>query len=485
MILGFKVRYLRQQRGLSYKELSASTGLSKSYLNDIEKGKKYPKPDKVQALAQAFGLDYNDLVSTTGDKKLQPVLDLLNSDFYKLFPMDKFGIDTEKLLDVLTNAPDKFNAFISTIIKMTRSYQIDQEDFYRTALRSYQDMHDNYFEELEEAAQTLISAHKLSNPRIKTKQLESILKKEYNIMVDRETLHQKTKLSKFRSYYSKPKNILYLNQGLVSAQENFILAKEIGFHFLNLSERPSETVLQKEASFEKLLSNFKASYFAAAILMKEEDVIADIHELSKQTKWSATLIQRPLKKYDVTPETFFQRVTNILPQHFGVNDIFFLRMQSSKELHTYAMTKELHLSKLHSPYKNKLNEHFCHRWISIHVLKKIRSKQYIEASKNLVIDAQISKYWNSPNEYFCMSIAQTNSFGNYTPSSVTLGLLITPQLRATFNFLKDDDILSRHVNTTCERCSMPDCDHRVAAPTFIEADELEKELALELDTLNR
>ncbi len=32
LILGFKVRYLRQQQELSYKELSKKTGLSTSYL---------------------------------------------------------------------------------------------------------------------------------------------------------------------------------------------------------------------------------------------------------------------------------------------------------------------------------------------------------------------------------------------------------------------------------------------------------------------
>ncbi|MEM6805455.1 MAG: helix-turn-helix transcriptional regulator, partial [Bacteroidota bacterium] len=43
LIFGFKVRYLRQKFEYSYQELSKKTGLSTSYLNDIEKGKKYPK----------------------------------------------------------------------------------------------------------------------------------------------------------------------------------------------------------------------------------------------------------------------------------------------------------------------------------------------------------------------------------------------------------------------------------------------------------
>jgi|GEM_PF-6569923 len=84
LIFGFKVRYLRQQQNLSYQELAKATGLSTSYLNDIEKGKRYPKPDKISHLANAFGVDYNYMVATNASKKLQPIIDLLNSKFFRL-----------------------------------------------------------------------------------------------------------------------------------------------------------------------------------------------------------------------------------------------------------------------------------------------------------------------------------------------------------------------------------------------------------------
>ena len=100
MIFGFKVRYLRQQEGLSYQQLQDKTGLSLSYLSDIEKGKKYPKPNKITVLADAFGVDYDFMVSTHASKKLQPVIDLLSSDFFKLFPLDEFGISPKKLVEL-------------------------------------------------------------------------------------------------------------------------------------------------------------------------------------------------------------------------------------------------------------------------------------------------------------------------------------------------------------------------------------------------
>ena len=152
LIFGFKIKHRRLQAGKSYQELAQATGLSVSYLSDIEKGKKYPKPDKIQKLALALKMDYNDLVSTRSNKKIRPIVELLNSEFFKFFPAKEFGISLEKFLDVFSNSPEKFGAFISTILKMTRSYQIEKEDFYLTALRSYQDIHDNYFPSLEKAA---------------------------------------------------------------------------------------------------------------------------------------------------------------------------------------------------------------------------------------------------------------------------------------------------------------------------------------------
>ena len=47
LIFGLKMKQLRSGKDLSLFKLSKQTGLSKSYLNEIEKGKKYPKTDKI------------------------------------------------------------------------------------------------------------------------------------------------------------------------------------------------------------------------------------------------------------------------------------------------------------------------------------------------------------------------------------------------------------------------------------------------------
>ncbi len=56
IIFGLKVRQFRQERGWNFEELSRQTGISVSYLNEIEKGKKYPQPSNQERLAAALGL---------------------------------------------------------------------------------------------------------------------------------------------------------------------------------------------------------------------------------------------------------------------------------------------------------------------------------------------------------------------------------------------------------------------------------------------
>jgi len=63
-IFGMKLRNFRQEKDYGLKELAALTGLSASYINEIEKGKKYPKAEKIMMLADGLGVDYDDLVQS-------------------------------------------------------------------------------------------------------------------------------------------------------------------------------------------------------------------------------------------------------------------------------------------------------------------------------------------------------------------------------------------------------------------------------------
>ncbi|WP_342330106.1 XRE family transcriptional regulator [Pedobacter sp. FW305-3-2-15-E-R2A2] len=466
LILGLKVKALRQEKGLSYQQLAEKTGMSLSYVHDIETGKKFPKADKILSLAKILGVDYDYLVSLRASKKLQPIIDLINSDFINAVPWEHFGLTPASLLDLFSNTPDKVTAFISTLLKISRSYQLSKENFYNAALRSYQDLHDNYFEDLEDAVRNFRLEYQLEEDlKIEIPLLEAILNK-MDIQVNRKRMNTMDALQGLRSFYATTSKTFYINKGMSPAQEKFLLAREIAFQYLKITERPYETIIQHSDSFDMMLNNFNASYFAVALLMQEEKFVEDVKYIMMQTKWDDKAWINLWTQYDVTPEMLVQRLTNILPKHFSIDQLFFLRISGEVKKDEFEITKELHLSQLHNPHANATHEHYCRRWVSINSLKHTANLVAAKKYKHPIVEAQISQYWQTHNRYLCISISKPTGKGNEM-ISVTLGLLIDQKLLQAMSFVNDTAIPVKTVHTTCERCGIMDCLERAAPPTEI------------------
>lgn len=467
LIFGFKVKALRQQKGLSYQQLAEKTGMSLSYIHDIETGKKFPKADKILSLARALGADYDYLVSLRASKKLQPIIDLINSDFINAIPWEHFGLAPASLLELFSNTPDKVTAFISTLLKISRSYQLSKESFYNAALRSYQDLQDNYFEDIEDAVRRFRTEYKWKEVLpVQTTLLESALQKMH-VQINRKRMNSMDALRGLRSYYSPASKTLFINKALSQAQEKFLMAREIAFHYLGITDRPYETIIQRSDSFDMLLNNFKASYFAVALLMPEENFVEDIKRIVMQPKWNDKAWLDLCHKYDVTPEMMMQRLTNVLPGHFSIDHLFFLRLSGDVAKDEFEITKELHLSQLHNPYANAMHEHYCRRWISINSIKHIAEQTAKKKYRQPVVEAQISQYWQTHNRYLCISIAKPAAKGSNEIVSVTIGLMIDQKLLQTMPFVNDPAIAVKTVHTTCERCGIMDCKERAVPPVEI------------------
>ena len=78
IILGMKVRQARLETNLTLSEFANRCDLSPSYITEIEKGRKYPKTDKILRMAEVLNKSYDDLVSI----KLAPSLTYLRNDAF-------------------------------------------------------------------------------------------------------------------------------------------------------------------------------------------------------------------------------------------------------------------------------------------------------------------------------------------------------------------------------------------------------------------
>lgn len=471
LTFGLKLRQLRQEKGFSLQELSQRTGISISYLNEIEKGKKYPKADKILLLAEALSVSYDWLVSLQLHPKLAPLAELLQSNILQELPLDMLGIDRAKLLELLAEAPARLSAFISTLIEISRSYDMQVEQFYFSVLRSYQEMHDNYFEELEQAAKKFCEMYlpELRTDYLSTTELTLLLEQKFHTRVEYVDMNRWEALRGLRSVFLPQQQKLLINQELSQAQKRFVLARELGFAYLQLKIRPYTFSWVRVSAFEEVLNNFKASYFAGALLIPEQQWVGELQQCFSKPHWQAHVWLKWLEQYIVTPETLMHRLTNLLPRHWQLNELFFLRFSMDANSQKVQLSKEMHLGQLHNPHASALHEHYCRRWISWQILHSLPQDQ----QQGYLCRAQISDYIDSPNRYFVMTMARSMYPTPASFSSVSVGILLNPHSQNVLRFVQDSKLVVRQVGETCERCSAITCRERAAPPAIWQSKQLQ------------
>ncbi len=485
LIFGLKLKQLRTEKSLSLQQLADTAGLSVSYLNEIEKGKKYPKAEKIAGIAEALDVSYDWLVSLQMGKQLAPIAKLLQSKFLNELPTEVFGIEKSKLFELLSSAPVKLNAFINTIIEISRNYGLRVEDLYFSTLRSYQEMHDNYFEEIEHAVEAFSKQHQLDPAKpITPESVKEILAKEYNYQIEEDGLSQQPELKGLRSILIPGKQpTLLLNKNLSKTQRAFILGREAGFMFMNITDRSNTTSWVSFDSFDEVLNNFKGSYFSCALFLNRVNLTEFLKETLASKTFSVQPLQDLMDRYAVSPEILLHRLTNILPRYFGINELFFLRFSSRQGSEVYEITKEMHLSGLQSPHSNKLNEHYCRRWVSITLLQDLAAEVKAGTYTQSLCRVQRSRYIGTDKEYLIISFAKPIVFGSEHHNSVSIGLLITDQLKKKVKFWNDPQIPVRMVGETCERCIATDCKERVEKPLYINQQQRIENVKMALQAL--
>ena len=459
-VFGLKMKQFRQKRNISLQELSNQTGLSKSYLNEIENGKKYPKHDKIAQLATALNCNYNDLVSTKLDKSLSPIVEIIQSDFFKEIPLDLFGINKNNLISIISDAPKKVTAFVNTLIEISKNYNLSKERFYFAVVRSFQELYDNYFPEIEEKASAYSTENQIPY-KPNSADLEIILTEKFHYEIRNVDFEKYGATGKLRSLYIPEKRLLLLNELLDEDQKTFIFAKEIGYNVLNLNIRPNTYSWLDFTSFEELLSNYYASYFAGCLLIHKGILTEKLSQFFRLEEWEPENFENLIAEFTNSPETFYYRLTNILPQEHGIKDLFYLCFTKKKNSEKLEILKELHLNQQQAPHANATNEHYCRRWIAVKNLMILKENE-------TVTDAQMSHYKDSGLTYLVLSTSQKNPFSDGTNRSYCLGILLNSNSLKKINFAKSDRIKTVNVGVTCEVCSIPNCEVRQAPPVRLE-----------------
>jgi transcriptional regulator with XRE-family HTH domain len=487
-ILGLKMKSLRQRQGLKLQELAARCGLSVSYLSEIEKGKKYPKADKLIAISSALGTPFEELVSPQVTEELAPVKAVFSTEFLQGFPLELFGVDPEDLFGLATESPERAAALIRALLDVGRTYDVEVEQFLLAALRSYQQLHHNHFPDLEEAAARCRAEHGWpAGENLGPDAVAAVLAVEYGYHLDFSSLPAHPELRGFRSVYlgrqtggaaphaaglpgAAPR--LLVNGNLLPSQQAFVLARELGYRYLGLGgARAMTSSWIKVESFEQVLNNFYASYFAGALLIERDRLLADLAAFFGRQVWDGAELTACIARYEATPEMFFHRLTELLPRRLGLGELFFLRFAHDTGSDRYRLTKFLNSSRAAAPRAVVLDETYCRRWPALRLMRELdeRLRPSLGGSPAAapLVTVQRSHFLDAGAEFIVMTVARPLALASDSTSSVSLGLLLDDACKRTVRFWDDPAIPRVEVNLTCERCSLSaaECHERAAPPT--------------------
>ncbi len=490
IIFGMKVRQARTEAGLTLSEFAGACDLSPSYVTEIEKGRKYPRADKIMKMAAVLGKEYDDLVSIKLPPSLTYLESTLSSSVVQRFPFEEFGFEAGDLVNLLTRKPDKASALLHAVLDVARRYSLKEEEFLRAALRSYQEIHENYFPDLEESAGHFINEfgkkyQVKEKEAIKLATLEVILRDEYGYIIDDTTLSTNAELSGYRSIFipgKEPK--LYINNALYSRQVKFILARELGYSYLKLKERSHTSTPEEINTFQQLLNDFKAAYFGGALLMPQSSFLEHLQAFFDGEIWDPKLLIGMLTEYNVTPEMLFYRFSELIPEFFGLK-LHFLRFHHTAGTSNYPMIKQLNMNQLLVPSGIGLKEHYCRRWLTIRLLRESAAQAAPKTAEEMPIGVQLSEFLESQDKFLTIGFARQLVLSPNVYSSVAVGFRVDAAVNQTIHFLEDPAIPHFIINETCERCplTLEQCQLRSSEPTLIQEREQKRARKLAINML--
>ena len=111
-VLGKNLRYYMESRGKTQKELAEIVGVSAPTMNDWVNGKKYPRIDKIEILANYFGILKSDLIEekTEEHRQMQKKNDTLSDIVVRMRTDDVFCKAVEALYKM---DADKLSSFLT------------------------------------------------------------------------------------------------------------------------------------------------------------------------------------------------------------------------------------------------------------------------------------------------------------------------------------------------------------------------------------
>ena len=447
--IGPKIKSFRRQLGLQANKLAEQLGISASYLNLIESGKRKIDGDLLLKVCEELKIELSDLTNKSDLNLVNDISELLDDKLFEdldiVGPEVKDLVNTNpKIAKALIKLGDNFKQKDHEIINKVENLSGKIIDSRKTAfpgevISDFLQEKKNYFPKLEEFANNVFEKVQKNN-RTRYVALCEFLKTEYSITV-RDVIPDEGK--PFSKIFDKNKKELLLSdynsletKKLHAAAQ---IAQEGAMEEINnyLSEFKFPTEESKRLTQIALLN-----YCGAAILMPYKL----FHSECKKLKYDLELLQNT---FATSFEQVAHRVTSLQDPKLPGIPFHFLRVDVAGNI-----SKRFSLSGIEIPRYGGA----CPRW-----------NVYSAFSRPGVIQAAVSKMTNG-EKYVCIARTVEKGVGRYgqKKSMLSIGLGCEAKYAKDFVYTENLSLSDKKteipIGVSCRTCDRLDCSQRAFPP---------------------
>ena len=447
--IGPKIKAFRRQLGIQANKLSEELGISPSYLNLIESGKRKIDGDLLLKVCDKLRIELSDLTSKTDLNLENNISELLDDELFEdldiLGPEVKDLVNTNpKIAKALIKLGDNYKKKDHEIVNKLENISGKIIDSRKTAfpgevISDFLQENKNFFPKLENFANIIFEKVKQNN-RTRYIALCDFLKNEYGITV-KDVIPEEGK--PFSKIYKSKQKELFLSDYLSLETKKLHAAAQIS------QEGASKEIEEYLSSFKfpseeakKLTRVALLNYCGAAILMPYKL----FHKECKELKYDLELLQNT---FATSFEQVAHRVTCLQDPTLPGIPFHFLRVDVAGNI-----SKRFSLSGIEIPRYGGA----CPRW-----------NVYSAFSRPGVIQAAVSKMTNG-EKYVCIARTVEKGVGRYgqKKSILSIGLGCEAKYAKEFVYTENLDLNDKKselpIGVSCRTCDRLDCSQRAFPP---------------------
>ena len=447
--IGPKIKAFRRQIGLQANKLAEQIGISPSYLNLIEGGKRKIDGDLIIKICKELRIELSDLTSKADINLENNISELLGDEIFDdldiVGPEVKDLVNTNpKIAKALIKLGDSFKRKDHDIVNRVENISgkiIDSRkaSFPGEVVSDFLQENKNYFPKLEEFANNVFAKIQLNN-RATYMALCDFLKKEYKISV-KDVVPKEGK--SFSKIFDKEKKELWLSDYVALETKKLYAAAQIAHEGAidEINNYLSKFSFPTEES-KKLTQVALLNYCGAAILMP----YTQFHGECIKQKYDLELLQNT---FATTFEQIAHRVTSLQDPKLPGIPFHFLRVDIAGNI-----SKRFSLSGIEIPRYGGA----CPRW-----------NVYSAFTRPGKIQAAVSKMSNG-EKYVCIARTVEKGVGRFgeNKSILSIGLGCEAKYAKDFVYTENLNINDKKteipIGVSCRTCDRLDCSQRAFPP---------------------